>query len=102
MKTAGWALTRDKMLNKEYDASHFLSPMPLAISLGTGSAAQLTRVAIIENINGEAITLHVKDKDRRDPKLRKGFKLALPFAYSMHNCRLRYYGADHGINPAAG
>jgi nitrate/nitrite transport system substrate-binding protein len=25
-KTAGWALVRDKMINKEYDASHFLSP----------------------------------------------------------------------------
>ena len=32
-KTAGWALIRDKMLNKEHDASHFLSPMPIAISL---------------------------------------------------------------------
>ena len=28
-KTAGWALIRDKMLNKEHDASHFLSPMPI-------------------------------------------------------------------------
>jgi pterin-4a-carbinolamine dehydratase len=37
MKTAGWALIRDKMMNKEYDATHFLSPMPLAISLGLGS-----------------------------------------------------------------
>ena len=27
-KTAGWALIRDKMINKEYDATHFLSPMP--------------------------------------------------------------------------
>ncbi len=36
VKTAGWALIRDKMLNKEYDATHFLSPMPLAISLGVG------------------------------------------------------------------
>jgi len=27
-KTAGWALICDKMLNKEHDASHFLSPMP--------------------------------------------------------------------------
>ena len=25
-KTAGWALIRDKMINKEYDATHFLSP----------------------------------------------------------------------------
>ncbi|HZF20576.1 MAG TPA: ABC transporter substrate-binding protein, partial [Burkholderiales bacterium] len=53
-KTAGWALIRDKMLNKEHDASHFLSPMPLAISLGLGSAAQPMNVATIQNINGQA------------------------------------------------
>ena len=35
MKTAGWALIRDKMINKEHDASHFLSPMPMAMSMGT-------------------------------------------------------------------
>ena len=34
IKTAGWALIRDKVLNKEYDASHFLAPMPIAISHG--------------------------------------------------------------------
>ena len=43
-KTAGWALIRDKMLNKEHDASHFLSPMPIAISMGIGSASQAMRV----------------------------------------------------------
>jgi nitrate/nitrite transport system substrate-binding protein len=37
VKTAGWALIRDKVMNKEYDASHLLAPMPLAISLGVGS-----------------------------------------------------------------
>src|SRR5712675_906355 len=99
MKTAGWALIRDKMLNKEHDASHFLSPMPLAISLGTGSAAQPMRVATIQNINGQAITLHVKHKERRDPKLWKGFKFAVPFDYSMHNYLLRYYVAEHGVDP---
>ena len=45
VKTAGWALIRDKMLNKEHDASHFLSPMPIAISQGLGSVAQPMRVA---------------------------------------------------------
>ncbi|MBC7717068.1 MAG: ABC transporter substrate-binding protein, partial [Pseudorhodobacter sp.] len=44
MKTAGWALIRDKIMNKEYDATHFLSPMPLAISLGLGSVAQAMNV----------------------------------------------------------
>ena len=45
-KTAGWALIRDKMLNKEHDASHFLSPMPLAISLGLGSTQVLSLIHI--------------------------------------------------------
>src|SRR6476661_8517146 len=30
IKTAGWAVIRDKTINKEYDAAHMLSPMPLA------------------------------------------------------------------------
>ena len=34
IKTAGWAVIRDKTINKEYDAAHMLSPMPLAITLG--------------------------------------------------------------------
>jgi nitrate/nitrite transport system substrate-binding protein len=75
-KTAGWALIRDKMMNKEYDATHFLSPMPLAISMGLGSNATPMNVATIQNINGQAITLHVKHKDKRDPKNWKGFKFA--------------------------
>jgi len=77
-KTAGWALIRDKMLNKEHDASHFLSPMPIAISMGLGSVAQPMRVATIQNINGQAITLAMKHKN---------------------NFLLRYYLAEAGMNP---
>src|SRR5882724_7848371 len=95
-KTAGWALIRDKMLNREHDASHFLSPMPIAISMGLGSVAQPMRVATIQNTNGQAITLSVKHKDKRDPKMWKGFKFAVPFEYSMHNFLLRYYLAENG------
>ena len=98
-KTAGWALIRDKMLNKEHDASHFLSPMPVAISLGLGSAAQPMNVATIQNINGQAIVLANKHKDKRDPKQWKGFKFGIPFDYSIHNMLLRYYVAEHGIDP---
>ncbi|MEX1166496.1 MAG: CmpA/NrtA family ABC transporter substrate-binding protein [Hydrogenophaga sp.] len=99
IKTAGWALIRDKMINKEYDATHFLSPMPLAISLGAGSNAVPMNVATIQNTNGQAITLHNKHKDKRDPKQWKGFKFGVPFEYSMHNFLLRYYLAEAGINP---
>ena len=98
-KTAGWALVRDKMINKEYDATHFLSPMPLAISMGAGSNATPMNVATIQNTNGQAITLANKHKDKRDPKDWKGFKFAVPFEYSMHNFLLRYYVAEHGLDP---
>lgn len=99
VKTAGWALIRDKMLNKEYDATHFLSPMPLAISMGAGSNPVPMNVATIQNTNGQAITLANKHKDKRDPKMWKGFKFAVPFEYSMHNFLLRYYVAEAGLNP---
>jgi len=98
-KTAGWALVRDHMLNGELDASHFLAPMPLAISLGLGSSAQPMRVATIQNVNGQAITLALKHKDNRDPRNWKGFKFAIPFEFSMHNFLLRYYLAEHGLDP---
>jgi nitrate/nitrite transport system substrate-binding protein len=99
IKTAGWAVIRDKTFNKEYDAAHMLSPMPLAITLGVGSNAIAYTAPAIENINGQAITLSVKHKDKRDPKQWKGFKFAVPFDYSMHNYLLRYYLAEHGIDP---
>jgi len=92
-------LIRDKMINKEYDASHFLSPMPLAISMGLGANTTPMNVATIQNVNGQAITLSLKHKDNRDPKNWKGFKFGVPFDYSMHNFLLRYYLAENGLNP---
>jgi len=99
IKTAGWAVIRDKALNGEYDAAHMLSPMPLAISMGVGSNPNPWTMPAIENVNGQAITLAMKHKDKRDPKQWKGFKFAVPFDFSMHNYLLRYYLAEHGIDP---
>ena len=99
IKTAGWAVIRDKTINKEYDAAHMLSPMPLAITMGVGSKSIPYTMPAVENINGQAITLAIKHKDKRDPKDWKGMKFAVPFDYSMHNYLLRYYVAEHGIDP---
>lgn len=99
IKTAGWAVARDKSLNKEYDASHMLTPMPLAITMGTGSTSQPFLMPAVENINGQAITLSLKHKNKMDPKQWKGLKFAVPFEYSMHNFLLRYFVAEHGLDP---
>src|SRR5271165_5941916 len=101
VKTAGWAVVRDKTINKEYDAAHMLSPMPLAISLGLGSQPIPFTVPAIENVNGQGITLAGKHKDKRNPADWKGMKFAIPFDYSMHNYLLRYYLAEHGLDPEA-
>jgi len=100
IRTAGWAVIRDKAIAREYDASHMLVPMPLAMSTGAGVAAPVAwSVAAIENTNGQAITLANKHKERRDPKDWKGFRFAIPFDYSMHNYLLRGYLAEAGLDP---
>jgi nitrate/nitrite transport system substrate-binding protein len=99
IKTAGWAVSRDKSLSGEYDAAHMLTPMPLAISAGAGSTQVPWTMPAVENINGQAITLHKKHKNKRNPKDWKGFVFAVPFDYSMHNFLLRYYVAEHGLDP---
>lgn len=99
IKTAGWAVARDKSLSGEYDASHMLTPMPLAMTLGAGSVAQPFIMPAVENINGQAIVLSNEHLDKRDPKQWKGLVFGVPFEYSMHNFLLRYYVAEHGLDP---
>ena len=99
IKTAGWAVSRDKSLSGEYDAAHMLTPMPLAITVGAGSSATPWTMPAVENINGQAIVLAMKHKDKMDPKKWKGFTFGVPFEYSMHNLLLRYYVAEAGLDP---
>ena len=99
IKTAGWAVARDKSLSGEYDASHMLTPMPLAMSLGAGSVAHSYIMPAVENINGQAIVLSNQHLDKRDPKMWKGMTFGVPFEYSMHNFLLRYYVAEFGLDP---
>lgn len=99
VKRAGWALVRDQMMNRELDATHFLAPMPLAISLGLGSAKQDMKVACIQNVNGQALVMSLKHKDNQDPRNWRGMTFAIPFEHSIHNYLLRYFLAEHGLDP---
>jgi nitrate/nitrite transport system substrate-binding protein len=99
VKTPGWAVIRDRSLSREYDAAHMLSPMPIAMTLGLGTQPMPFTMPAVENINGQAITLAMKHRDKRDPKSWKGLKFGVPFEFSMHNYLLRYYLAEHGVDP---
>ncbi len=98
-RTPGWALVRDKLNNAEFDATHLVLAMLLTMTLGIGSQSIPARVAAIQNTNGNAITLAMKHKERLDPKTWKGFRFGIPHEYSMHAMLLRYYVAEHGLDP---
>jgi nitrate/nitrite transport system substrate-binding protein len=98
-RAAGWAMIRDWAVNKEVDAAHMLTPMPLAITLGAGSVPTPIYMPAVENINGQAITLHIKHKGVKTAADMKGFRFCVPFDYSMHNYLLRYFLADGGVHP---
>ena len=99
VKASGWAMIRDWAINKQTDCTHMLSPMPLSISMGAGSQATPFYMPAVENINGQAITLHMKHRGVKTAKEMKGFTFCVPFDYSMHNYLLRYFLAEGGVDP---
>ena len=99
VRTPGWSVARDKLVSGEYDASHMVLAMPQTMTIGVGSPPIGTYVSAIQNVNGDALALHVKHKDRRDPSTWKGFRFGIPHDHSMHAMLLRYYLAEHGLDP---
>src|SRR5262245_46904712 len=99
LKASSWAMIRDISINGETDATHMLSPMPLAITLGVGSQSVPYVMPAVENINGQAITLATKHKGVKTAAEMKGCKFGVPFDYSMHNFLLRYFLAEGGVDP---
>lgn len=99
VRTPGWALVRDKLTSGEFDASHLVLGLPLTMTLGVGSPETRTFVSTIQNVNGNAIVLHAKHKDNRDPKNWKGMRFGIPHEQSMHAMLLRAYLADAGLDP---
>ncbi len=100
VKMPSWGAVRDSAIAGELDAYHMLAPMPIAMTLGLGSASFGVKLASIENINGQAITVANRHKGKvNGPADFKGFVMGVPFPYSMHNLLLRYYLATGGLDP---
>ena len=100
VKMPSWGAVRDSAIAGELDAYHMLAPMPIAMTLGLGSSSFGVKLASIENINGQAITVANKYKGKiNGPADFKGFNIGVPFPYSMHNLLLRYYLATGDVDP---
>ena len=95
----GWSGIKELIVHGLVDAVHMLSPMPLACRLGIDGRKADIRLAAIQNVNGQALTLarkHVGIKDVRDMK---GFTFGVPYRFSMHYYLLCYFLAENGVNP---
>ena len=99
VKTPGIGLLRDKLINGEFDMTQQVMPVPLTVTLGAGSVADPTSVLTIQNQHGSSLVMAMKHKDNRDPKNWKGFRFAVPFEQSQHAMVLRYFLAEHGLDP---
>ncbi len=76
-----------------------LMPMPFACAMGIDGIQAPIRVGMIQNINGQAITLAKKHLGVRQAAEMKGFTFGVPYLFSMHNYLLRHWLAEHGVNP---
>ena len=98
-KTGAPGIIRDKLLNGELDMSQQVMPVPITVSMGAGSVADLTHVLTIQNQHGSSLVMAMKHRDNRDPKNWKGFRFGVPFEQSQHALVLRYFLAEHGLDP---
>jgi nitrate/nitrite transport system substrate-binding protein len=100
VRMPNWGAVRDSAIAGELDAYHMLAPMPISMTLGLGSTAFGIKLASIENINGQAITVANRHAGNvNGPEDFRGFIIGVPFPYSMHNLLIRYYLATGGLDP---
>lgn len=112
-KQASWAAVRDALSNGDVQATHMLTGMPIASSMGLlGSPKKPMVIPWILNRNGQSITLKaaLKGQVGADPKALKPLvdaaktagapmTFAMTFPPGTHAMWMRYYLAAGGINP---
>src|SRR5580704_18145113 len=99
VRTPSWAVINERLSSGAYEASHVLTPQPLAMTLGIRGPAQPMALSLVQNTNGDSLTLALKHKEKGDAESWEGMTFAVPFEISMQNLLLRYYLAEHGIDP---
>ncbi|MEI6036169.1 MAG: ABC transporter substrate-binding protein, partial [Verrucomicrobiae bacterium] len=95
----GWSGVKNLLAFGHVAAAHMLSPMPLAVRQGLDGQRANVRLACIQNVNGQALTLARKHAGIHDVREMKGFTFAVPYFFSMHYYLLCQFLAGHGLDP---
>jgi nitrate/nitrite transport system substrate-binding protein len=113
VKGASWAAIRDSLSNGDIQATHMLTGMPIASTMGLlGSPKKPMIIPWMINRNGQSITLKasLKGKIAADPKALKPLvdeakakgtpmTFAMTFPPGTHAMWMRYFLAQGGIHP---
>jgi nitrate/nitrite transport system substrate-binding protein len=115
-KESSWANVRDKILTGELDGAHCLYTMPFSVYTGVGGkAGSEMKIAMMLNVNGQAITLSndfcgkvgFKQMNKVAPvvaaklKAEKEVTFAMTFPGGTHDLWLRNWMAIAGLNQKA-
>lgn len=115
-KEASWANVRDKILTGELDGAHCLYSMPFSVYTGVGGkAGSEMKIAMMLNVNGQAITLSndfcgkvgFKQMNKVTPvvaaklKAEKEVTFAMTFPGGTHDLWLRNWMSVAGLNQRA-
>src|SRR4051794_21060067 len=112
-KGASWAAIRDALSNGDIQATHMLTGMPIASTMGLlGSPKKPMVIPWMLNRNGQSISLktELKGKVQADPKALKPIVMdakakgqpmtfAMTFPPGTHAMWIRYWLGAGGINP---
>lgn len=115
-KESSWANVRDKILTGELDGAHCLYSMPFSVYTGVGGkAGSEMKIAMMLNVNGQAITLSkdfcgkvgFKQMNKVAPvvaaklKAEKEVTFAMTFPGGTHDLWLRNWMSIAGLNQKA-
>jgi nitrate/nitrite transport system substrate-binding protein len=115
-KETSWANVRDKILTGELDGAHCLYSMPFSVYTGVGGkAGSEMKIAMMLNVNGQAITLSndfcgkvgFKQMNKVTPvvaaklKAEKEVTFAMTFPGGTHDLWLRNWMSIAGLNQKA-
>jgi nitrate/nitrite transport system substrate-binding protein len=115
-KETSWANVRDKILTGELDGAHCLYTMPFSVYTGVGGkAGSEMKIAMMLNVNGQAITLSndfcgkvgFKQMNKVTPvvaaklKAEKEVTFAMTFPGGTHDLWLRNWMSVAGLNQKA-
>lgn len=116
-KEPTWSSLRDKLVFGQFEATHMLSPVPIATSMGLGGIPKALDVLSVLSINGDVIgvsaELHRKMRDNGTPEDFKSAKeiglslisgqsetlrIGVPFPFSMHAELLYHWLGSLGLH----